>query len=48
MRYVCQRDYSFPTLTKDPVIEKGILTKHLEDSIPIVSDERFLEITKIK
>jgi hypothetical protein len=48
VRYVCRRDYSFPTLTKDPVIEKGILMKRLEDSIPIVSDERFLEITKIK
>jgi hypothetical protein len=44
---VCWHGYSFPTL-KDPVIVKGILMEHLEDSIPIVSDEHFLEITKIK
>jgi hypothetical protein len=48
VKYVCRRDYSFPDVKRDPVIEEWILTKHLAEYIPIVSDGRFLQITKIE
>jgi hypothetical protein len=48
MRYICWRNYSFPTLTKVPAIAKGILAKRLVEYIPIISQDCFLEISKIE